>query len=131
MPAIRSHAASWLAALAVLAQVFLPGALAVAEARGVDVSRFTCGSSGQASAQAKAAAERIAAIIGEGLPERQAFDGHCPLCALAVGTPLPEPVKLAAHLAPTAGAGLVRHNSGLVHRPQGPPLGSRGPPPHH
>ena len=126
---IRYRAASFFAVLAIVLQGLLPGTLAVAESNGVDVSRFICASSGQVSAEAKAAIEELAKLLGEETPERHSFDGHCPLCTLVQAMPLPEPVTVAAAAELALVADHVRYEPGsLVHEAQGPPLGSRGPP---
>ena len=126
---IRHRAASFFALLAIVLQGLLPGTLAVAEANGVDVSRFICAPSGQLSADAKAAIEALAKLLGEEVPDDQPFDGHCPYCTLVHAIPLPEPVTLAAPAEHASVVGSVRYEPGsLVHKAQGPPLGSRGPP---
>ena len=126
---IRHRAASFLAVLAIVLQGLLPGTLAVAEANGVDVSRFICASSGQVSAEARAAIEELAKLLGEEVPDRPSFNGHCPLCTLVHAIPLPEPVTLAVPAEHASVADPVRYEPGsLVKKTQGPPLGSRGPP---
>lgn len=126
---IRYRAASFLAVLAIVLQGLLPGTLAIAEANGVDVSRFICASSGQVSAEAKAAIEELAKLLGEEAPDRPSFNGHCPLCTLVHAIPLPEPVTLAVPAEHASVADPVRYEpSSLANKPQGPPLGSRGPP---
>ncbi len=128
---VRYRAASLLAVLAIVLQGLLPGTLAVAESKDIDVSRFICAPSGQVSADAKAALEALAKLLGEEAPEHPSFDGHCPLCTLVQAMPLPEPVTLAAPAGLVSVALHVRHESDrLVRKAQGPPLGSRGPPLH-
>ncbi len=125
----RHSTARFLAILAIVLQGLLPGTLAVAEANGVDVSRFICASSGSVSAEAKAAIEELAKLLGEEVPDRQSVNGHCPLCTLVHAIPLPEPVTLAVPAEHASVADPVRYEpGGLVQKTQGPPLGSRGPP---
>ena len=125
----RYSTARFLAILAIVLQGLLPGTLAVAEANGVDVSRFICASSGQVSAEAKAAIEELAKLLGEEVPDRQSVNGHCPLCTLVHAIPLPEPVTLAVPAEHASVADPVRYELGnLAQKTQGPPLGSRGPP---
>jgi hypothetical protein len=122
--------ARYLAMIAIVLQAVLPGSIVVAEANGVDVSRFICAPSGEMSRESKVAAERIARLLGEDLPEETPFDGHCPLCTLVHGVPLPEPVIFAGPTALPVKLLFVRYEPGLVRKAQGPPLGSRGPPSH-
>lgn len=131
----RQRLATLAAVLAALLQALMPGALAHAEARGLDVSAFLCGPSAAASDPAllEAAAE-LAALAGLDLPpgqsDRDPSDAapHCPACAFAHGAPLPEPVLLRQPLAAAAGSARAAYDPGFVRGPQGPPLGSRGPP---
>lgn len=126
----RFKTARLLAMLAIVLQALLPGSIAVAEARGVDVSRFMCAPTGEMSPETRAAAERIARLLGEDLPDEQPSGEHCPLCTLVHGVPLPEPASLNAPPAFEREQAFIRFEPGLVHRAQGPPLGSRGPPSH-
>ena len=128
---IRYNAAVFLAMLAIVLQALLPGTLAVAGSNGVDVSRFICASSGQLSVEAKAAIEEFAKLVGDEAPDRQPFDGHCPLCTLVHVMPLPEPVTVAAPAELALVAACVCYEPGVfVQKAEGPPLGSRGPPLH-
>ena len=122
--------ARFLAMLAIILQVFLPGTMAVAESNGVDVSRFMCAPSGEISLETYAAAERIAKLLGEDLPDDPPSGDHCPLCTLVHGVPLPEPTALDAPTAFAREQAFVQFEPGLVREAQGPPLGSRGPPSH-
>ncbi|MFW6413332.1 MAG: DUF2946 family protein [Oceanicaulis sp.] len=128
--ATRFKSARFLAMLAIVLQAFLPGSIAVAEADGVDVSRFLCAPSGEMSPETRAAAERIARLLGETGPDEAPVDGHCPLCTLVHGAPLPEPVSIAEPSAVPLEAKSTRYEPGLARKAQGPPLGSRGPPSH-
>lgn len=121
--------ARFLAMLAIVLQAFLPGSVAVAESNGLDVSRFMCAPFGETSPETRAAAERIAKLLGEDLPDEQPSGGHCPLCTLVHGVPLPEPAAIVAPTAFPREQVFVRFEPGLVREAQGPPLGSRGPPP--
>lgn len=117
--------------LAIGLQVLLPGALAFAASNGVDASRSICVSPGQLSAEAKAAIEQLAELLGDEAPDRQPFDGHCPLCTLVHVMPLPEPATVAAPAELTSVTGYVCYQpGGFVRKAQGLPLGSRGPPLH-
>lgn len=124
-----SLAARFLAILAVVLQVSLPGTLALAEANGLDVSRFICGSSGQVSAEAQAAIEQLAQLLDDEAPDHQPFDGHCPYCTLVQLLPVPEPVPTAEAADFTASTAYVRYESAAFLRDvRGAPCGSRGPP---
>ena len=117
--------------LAIGLQALLPGALAVAASNGVDVSRSICASPKQLSAEAKAAIEQLAELLGDEAPDRQPFDGHCPLCTLVHVMPLPEPATVAAPAELTSVTDYVCYElRGFVRKAQGLPLGSRGPPLH-
>lgn len=116
--------------LAIVLQAFLPASIAVAESSGFDVSRFVCAPSGEMSPETRAAAERIAKLLGEDLPAEQPSGDHCPLCTLVHGVPVPEPAAFDAPTAFPREQPFVRFEPGLVREAQGPPLGSRGPPSH-
>ena len=128
---IRCRVAKFLAMLAIVLQVLLPGTLAIAASNGIDVSRFICASPGQLSAEAKAAIEQLAKLLGDEASDRQPFDGHCPLCTLVHVMPLPEPATVAAPAELTSITDYVCYEpGGVVRKAQGLPLGSRGPPFH-
>ena len=117
--------------LGIVLQALLPGTFAVAASNGVGVSHFICASSGQLSAEAEAATKQIAKLLGDKEPDRQPFDGHCPLCTLVHVVPLPDPVTVAAAAELASGTEYARHETGgFLRKTQGPPLGSRGPPLH-
>lgn len=119
-----------LAMLAIILQALMPGTMAVAESNGVDVSRFMCAPSGEMSPETRAAAERIAKLLGEDLPDEQPSGDHCPLCTLVHGVPLPQPAAIDPPTTFPRKQTCVRYEPGLVQQAQGPPLGSRGPPSH-
>ena len=126
---LRHSTAGALAVLAVVLQVLLPVTLAFAEPSGFDASPVICVSSGQMSAEAKAAVEEIGKVLGEEASDRQPIDGHCPLCTLVHAVDLPKPVALAAPLEQVSVSDPVRYQTGgFARKAQGPPLGSRGPP---
>ncbi|MDP2214020.1 DUF2946 family protein [Phenylobacterium sp.] len=118
-----------LAVTAVTLQMLLPGSLAVAGTNGGDLSRLMCAPSGEISAETRAAAARLADITGEQRPDPAPSDDHCALCTLpyAAGPNTPTfvaaPCRFAVEVEPAP------CQPGLVHRTQGPPLGSRAPPP--
>lgn len=114
--------------LAIILQAFLPASVAVVESNGFDESRFMCAPSGGMSSETRAAAERIANLLGEDPPAEQPLGDHCPLCALVHGVPVPEPAAFDAPTAFPREQTFVRFEPGLVREAQGPPLGSRGPP---
>ena len=124
-------AARFLAMLAIVLQVLLPGTLALAASSGIDVSRFICAPSERLSAEQKAAIEQIATLLGDEAPDGQQFGGHCPLCTLVHVAPLAEPAILVAPADYTSVTDYVCYErGGFVRTAQGPPLGSRGPPLH-
>ena len=119
-----------LAVLAIVLQALLPGSLALAAPEGVDVSHFLCTPSGEISPDARAAAERIARLLGEEPPDDRASGEHCSFCTPVQGAPAPDPIIIAVPKAFPLEQGCVRCEPRLVHKAQGPPLGSRGPPSH-
>ncbi len=128
---IRHRAATFLAMLAIILQVLLPGTLAVAASNDVDVSRFICVSHGQLSPEAKAAIEQLAKLSGDEAPAHQPSNGHCPLCILVHVMPLPEPAPVATSGQVTSAAGYICHEAGgFARKTRTLPLGSRGPPLH-
>ncbi len=122
--------ARFLAMLAIVLQAFLPGSIAVAESNGLYVSRFLCAPSGEMSPETRAAAERIARLLGEDPEDERPAGAGCPLCTLTHAVPLPEPAIIAAPTSFPHEQAFVRFEPGLVRPAQGPPLGSRGPPLH-
>lgn len=119
-----------LAVLAVSLQAMLPGALAHAEAKGADVSRYICASGGQISPEMRAAVQLLADLAGDPTPAEDPSLGDCPLCTLVHGVPLPQPVAIPAPTALVQGVNLVRRGLAISGAVQGPPLGPRGPPTH-
>ena len=128
--AIHMRIARCLAVLAIALQVFLPASLAVADASGMDVSGYICAPSGEISPESRAAAERLAKLLGEEFPSDPSPDGHCPLCTFVHSALMPKPATLTAPAVYAHEQVFVRYEPGLVRKPQGPPLGSRGPPAH-
>ncbi len=128
---IRYRAGRLLAVLAICLQAVLPGTLTVAHASGVDVSRFLCAPAGDAlSSEIASAALRIAALAQDELPDQQSTGDHCALCTLAQGVPLPEVSSLSVPARFVLEDHFAGYEPGLIHKAQGPPLGSRGPPRH-
>lgn len=127
-----SHAARLVAMLAISLQAMLPGMVSVAQANGIDLAQYICLTPGEEpSAEAQAAALRLAEIIGYDLPEdHSSGDTHCPFCTLAQGAPLPPRVLVAAPFSFAITHDFVLYEPGLHILAQGPPLGSRGPPSH-
>ncbi|MDP3490624.1 MAG: hypothetical protein Q8R71_10845 [Phenylobacterium sp.] len=118
-----------LAAMAIALQVLLPGSVALAGTAGGDVSPLICAPSGQVSAEARAAAERLAHLTGDERPGEAPSDDHCALCTVPYAA---APGDRTLFAAPCRFAVEVEHVSnqpGLIRRTQGPPLGSRAPPP--
>ncbi|NBC21829.1 MAG: hypothetical protein GVY06_12420 [Alphaproteobacteria bacterium] len=122
--------ASILATLALILHALLPASAGISGSGEFDVSRFICAPSGQASAEARASAERIARRLGEELPDDQNFHEPCPFCTLASVAVLPEPaaVEGPSHVFP--GGTPVRVEPVLIATAHGPPLGARAPPAH-
>lgn len=116
-----------LVVFALFAQLMAPVALAARS--GLDVASLFCAPSGVLSEEALAEAE---ALLSDLLGDEQEDNGnpaHCPLCVLVHGVPLPE-----HHLTPLIGfahqdATTPSFETVVVHRPHGPPLGLRAPPP--
>lgn len=120
-----------LAVLAIGLQVLLPGAASVAQANGVDTARFVCLTPGAGTdAESKAVGQELARLLAGEVPDERRMDGDCSLCLLGQPATLAEPVCPEAPLVHAAVTPAVRYEPGFVHQPQGPPLGSRGPPTH-
>jgi hypothetical protein len=118
-----------LAVMAVTLQMLLPGSLAVAGTNGGDLSRLMCAPSGEISAGARAAAARLADITGEQRPDPTPSDDHCPLCTLPYAAAPNAPAFVPAPCRFAVEVELIPYQPGLIYRAQGPPLGSRAPPP--
>lgn len=118
----------FLAVVLIALQALLPGTAAIAQPGDIDFSRYICAPSGDLSPQSRAAAEKIARLLGE-MPAEESHSGdHCPMCTLAHGAPLPKPVTVDAPVFYPREHIFVRFQPGLIRKAQGPPLGSRGPP---
>lgn len=128
--AFGQKVARYLAMLAIILQALLPGTMALADTTGVDVSRFICAPSGQLSPESRAAAERVAFLLGEEIPDDRQLGEHCAFCTLANGFTLPVPFTLEVPYSFHDNAPCLRYEPGFAHKAQGPPLGSRGPPTH-
>lgn len=102
--------------------------IAAAQAQGLDISSIMCAADGQLSPQSRATAERLTAILGDEAPQEKIHDKDCPLCTLAHGVPLPQRVALQMLFASVRSHIEAIYEPSFVHLPQGPPLGSRGPP---
>jgi len=126
--ALGARLARLLAVMAVTLQVLLPGSMAVAGARGDDLSGLMCAPSGEVSAEGRAAAERLAVLLGDEQPHEAPADAHCGLCTLPYAVPTADRTLVAAPFRFTAKVEPCSYQPGLVHRAQGPPLGSRAPP---
>lgn len=116
--------------VAVTLQALLPGTLAFAEAKGVDVSRFLCAPAGEISPEMRAAVKLLADLAGEPTPAEDPFEEHCSLCTLVHGAPLPQPAAIPPPTAFLQGVLPVRPGLGFPHAVEGPPIGARGPPSH-
>lgn len=120
-----------LAVLSVILQVFLPGLMPLGQGRGFDVAGLLCAPSGNApSAEAVAVLEIFAELREEEEGGEPAATDHCPLCALAHGTPVPLPLVLPVPHGYSGHVPFIRFEPQFAERPQGPPLGSRAPPLH-
>lgn len=120
--------ATLVTALALLQQLLLPGTMAIAEARGLDLAGLMCGP-GQARLDPVAAAE--ADILAEllGTPDAPSETGdHCPLCAVSYGPALTPPILTLPVWPPTASTYDTGREAARPQTARGPPLGSRGPP---
>lgn len=122
------HLSRFLAVVLIALQALLPGTVAIAQPGDIDFSRYICAPSDDLSPQSRAAAEKIARLLGEMPAEESHSGGHCPMCTLAHGAPLPKPVTVDAPVFYPREHIFVRFQPGLIRKAQGPPLGSRGPP---
>lgn len=127
----RSGAVCFLAVLAISLQIFLPGAVSVAQANGVDTGRFLCTTPGfEPSAEAVETARQLAALLGEEAPDEAPMADDCPLCMLGQAATLPSPVLIVGPAEFPAALPGPQYDPGFVHPPRGPPLGPRAPPAH-
>lgn len=117
-----------LAVMAVTLQVLLPGSMAVAGANGGDLQVLMCAPSGEVTAEGRAATERLAILLGGEQPDEAPADEHCAQCTLPYAVPVADRTLVAAPFRFTAKVEPCSYQPGLVHRAQGPPLGSRAPP---
>lgn len=127
--ALGARLARLLAVMAVTLQVLLPGSMAVAGAKGGDLSGLMCAPSGGVSAESRAATERLAALLGEDPPDETPADEHCAPCTPPYVGALNDRTLVAVPCRFITEVEHVIHQPGLVHRAQGPPVGSRAPPP--
>lgn len=126
--ALGARLARLLAAMAITLQVLLPGSQAVAGVQDGDLSRLMCAPSGEVTAEGRAATERLAILLGDEHPDEAPADAHCALCTLPYAVPVADRTLVAAPLRFTAKVEPCSYHPRLVHRAQGPPLGSRAPP---
>jgi hypothetical protein len=124
----RLFALRLLAMLVIASQGLLPMPVAAAQGHGLDISSIMCAADGQFTPPSRATAERLAAILDDEAPQEHLHDNDCPLCTLAHGAPLPERIALRMPFAFSGVHTKAIYEPGFVHLPQGPPLGSRGPP---
>lgn len=116
------------AMLVLILQALLPGMMAGAAPKHLDLSHYLCAPSGELSPELRAGAERIAKLLGEAPPGEPHSGEHCPMCTLAQGAHLPEPVMVDLPVTFARDHVVARFKPGLIREAQGPPLGSRGPP---
>ena len=125
------HLARLLAAIAICLQAFMPGMMAHAShQQHVDPSHLMCLQSPTLSEAEKAIiAELVSAMEPESKsPDKTGHDGHCALCAFSHAVPLPTPDFPILALRYERARMEPLYQAGIVHPPQGPPVGSTGPP---
>ena len=125
----RAHSlATLVTALALLQQLLLPGTMALAEARGLDLAGLMCGP-GQTRLDPESAANAdILAELLETPDTPSQTSDHCPLCAVSHGSALVAPVLTLPVWPLTQSTYDTRRETTRPQTPRGPPLGSRGPP---
>lgn len=118
-------------ALSIVLQVTAPAGFAERQSGQINIHDIYCTPSGDLSDAAKTATERLLKIL-EKVPEDEdgAHSGHCSLCTLSAMAVLPDFVAYHSSLTYLFKRVVPRYEPGLIHRPNGPPLGSRSPPSH-
>ncbi|WP_371395817.1 DUF2946 family protein [Fretibacter rubidus] len=109
--------------------LLVPSALSFAASNNTDLSSLLCSPSGQPlNPSAKAALRDLSEVLGETDNEPVPPNEHCEMCTLStIVLPSPEHSACAATFTkqpPT----YIAFETGLVHKAQGPPSGSRAPP---
>ncbi len=118
------------AAIALISQALMPGAMAAASARAGDLAMVLCAMPAEDMQGARSAVgSEIAQLIAQKSQSAPVDTDHdCPACVIAQTSTLPEPVVLKSptkgSVAQTAPVFEVR----FAHVPRGPPVGSRAPP---
>ena len=116
-------------ALAIILHASLPVS-AAGHSGDLDIDQIYCAPSGALSSSAASAAKRLLRILNEAPgDEEEKHSGHCSFCTVSALAVLPELVSKHCSLNYTVKRDVSRYEPGLVHRPHGPPLGSRSPPP--
>ena len=115
--------------LAMILQATAPVSAAAGRSDHIDIGQIFCSPSGELSDSAKTAAERLLKILNETPGEEdENHSGHCSLCTLSAAAVLPDHVWRTDSLNYAFTRDVPRYEPGLIHRPHGPPLGSRSPP---
>ena len=107
----------------------VPSALSFAASNNTDLSSLLCSPSGQPlSPSAEAALRDLSILLGETDNETAPPNEHCEMCTLStIALPSPEQSPCAATFKKQPPI-YIAFETGLVHKAQGPPSGSRAPP---
>ena len=131
MNSVIRHITRLFAVVAITLQVFLPAPMASAQHAHQDLSHIFCISGDSPNAEVAAAVQEWAKLVqGDEAPSHHDGGSHCPLCTLSHGAPLAEVTLPAVVLSYERISLVPRYEPGHVHKPQGPPVGVRGPPAH-
>lgn len=95
-----------------------------------DPAHFMCLPGQSLTDAEKAIAAELAAAMGltDEIPMEEHASGHCALCAFSHAVPLPTPDFPILALRYERARMEPLYQAGIVHPPQGPPVGSTGPP---
>lgn len=131
MRAYLFNPARLFAAIAICVQVLMPGMMAHAsDEAGFNPAHLMC-LPGQTLTQAEQAiVNELAEALGlpSDMPDKTSRHEHCALCAFSHAVPLTDPVFPVAMLRYERARLEPLYQAGIVHPPQGPPVGATGPP---
>lgn len=109
----------------------MPGMMANASERhGVDPAHLMCLPGQALTAAEQAIVNELAEALGipaDG-PDQSSHTEHCSLCAFSHAVPLTDPVFPIATLRYERARLEPLYQAGIIHPPQGPPVGATGPP---
>lgn len=125
---VSSSLGRLLATFAMVMQLLLQVAHVAAATTDDQALSFICAAHGELSAEARAAEQRLNALINEAPSQRDPVQEHCPLCTLSVATTLADPDNLSLPNRQALELAFQAKPRGGLVPSDGPPIGSRGPP---